>query len=183
MGLLFSKGVSIINRNRSISLSDTSESVSDDEFQVAPGKLISDDSLAVTDLKHQAACVCFYPSSMQLVALDVSAIPVTQPAAADEGAQPHESISMAPIFASPLHAEDSLAAASKAVSPPMFMTSFETTEETLPFQLSLKSSSPASEVVVTPVAGAEALPQEQIEEVKEELVELELEAELKWVKR
>lgn len=119
---------------------------------------------------------------MLLVALGILAAPITQQTA-QEATEHHGSPNMAPVFASPLHTEDSNDIATKAVSPPMFMKSFETAEETLPFELSLNPSPSLPEVVLMPVTDAEALPQEGTEEVKEELVELELEAELKWVKR
>ena len=89
---------------------------------------------------------------------------------------------MAPIFSAPLHEQ-----ADTAASPPMFVQTFESTEETLPFQLSI-TEQPQNDltstqlVVATPVVQAEAQPSAGVEEVQEELVELEIKAELKWAK-
>lgn len=96
--------------------------------------------------------------------------------------KPDSQTAVAPFFASPLHAEDAMDSAQAL--PPMFMKSFESTEETLPFQLSVVSGpGESSEVVAKPIAAAPQQQADAVEEIKEELVELELEAELKWIKR
>lgn len=97
-------------------------------------------------------------------------------------------LSMAPQFSTSLHTDDETDAsrALKAISPPMFTKSFESAEETLPFEVSIVSGpDQRSEVTVRPVAEAREpeKPDSPKEEVREELVELELEAELKWAKR
>lgn len=134
-----------------------------------------------------------YPQSFLAVLLAASAACVflllAKPAELSTSPVEVTPLSMAPLFSTSLHADDDSEAsrALKAVSPPMFTRSFESTEETLPFELSIvsKSNQQTSEVTVRPVTeavGAEGL-ESPMEEVREELVELELEAELKWAKR
>lgn len=93
---------------------------------------------------------------------------------------------MAPVFAAPLHEEMETLRADGAASPPMFIQSFESKEETLPFQLSvteqpISSSSVTDVVEVTPL-DSETQSSVVTEEVQEQLVELEIKAELKWAK-
>ena len=85
----------------------------------------------------------------------------------------------APSFATPLHEQEALRdEASGAKSPPMFLQSFEPTEEVLPFELSLEEA--GGQVVIKPVT--DKIEPEVKEEIREELLELEIKAELKWQK-
>lgn len=119
--------------------------------------------------------------------LFIAALPVFTSAVSHADSPQSTELAMAPIFASPLHEETTTERANGAASPPMFIQSFESAEETLPFQLSIADSSlgdwsAAPLVVATPVVEAQAQSSSLTEEVQEELVELEIKAELKWAK-
>lgn len=119
--------------------------------------------------------------------LFVATSPAFIPALADDHASQVTELAMPPIFAAPLHDETELDAADGAASPPMFIQSFESAEETLPFELTIaepySDDSVSQQVVVAlPVLGAEAPSAEFTEEIREELVQLEVKAVLKWAK-
>lgn len=102
-----------------------------------------------------------------------------EPIATDEAEIPAPQ-DKAPTFAAPLHDNEFLREqTSGAKSPPTFVQSFETTEEVLPFELSIEQ--PSGKVVIKPISTETT--EEPVEEIREELVELEVKAELKWAKR
>lgn len=88
-----------------------------------------------------------------------------------------DQVTQAPAVAAPLD-ESVITRAAGATSPPQFVQSFETTEETLPFELSISEID--GQVVIKPHEVERAEP--KTEEIKEEFVELEVKAELKWAK-
>lgn len=98
-----------------------------------------------------------------------------EPIATDEAEIPAPQ-DKAPTFAAPLHDNEFLR---EQTSGAKFVQSFETTEEVLPFELSIEQ--PSGKVVIKPISTETT--EEPVEEIREELVELEVKAELKWAKR
>lgn len=120
--------------------------------------------------------------------LFIATLPAFTHAVIEDDAPQSAGLTTAPIFATPLHEEMDMNHTDGAVSPPVFIQSFESIEETLPFQLSItdqpqgNDSSETQMVVATPVVAAQAHPSSSIEETREELIELEIKAELKWAR-